>query len=138
MLLARYFDELDARFPHGFDPALAVAAPAADLSAPRGLFLVAHLDERAVGCGGVRVVGEGVAEIKRMWVDPQARGQGVGRRLLAALEEAAVELECRTVRLDTAAALTEALALYRAAGYREIPAYNDNAYAAHWLERELA
>jgi GNAT superfamily N-acetyltransferase len=73
-----------------------------------------------------------------MWVDPVARGAGVGRSLLAALEAGAVELGCRTVRLDTAASLTEALALYEVAGYVEIPAYNENPYAAHWLEKRLS
>ena len=72
-----------------------------------------------------------------MWVDPAARGAGVGRGLLAALEVAAADLGAATVRLDTAASLSEALGLYRSAGYREIAPYNDNPYAAHWLERTL-
>jgi ribosomal protein S18 acetylase RimI-like enzyme len=72
-----------------------------------------------------------------MWVDPAARGSGVGRGLLAALEVAAADLGAATVRLDTAASLTEALNLYRSAGYRDVAAYNDNPYAAHWLERTL-
>jgi ribosomal protein S18 acetylase RimI-like enzyme len=72
-----------------------------------------------------------------MWVDPAARGVGVGRSLLAALERAAVQLGCTTVRLDTAASLREALALYRSAGYLDIPAYNDNRYAAHWLAKRV-
>ena len=62
---------------------------------------------------------------------------GIGRGLVGALESAAAGLGCRTVRLDTAAYLTEALALYQSLGYREIPAYNDNPYAAHWLEKRL-
>jgi GNAT superfamily N-acetyltransferase len=72
-----------------------------------------------------------------MWVDPAARGLGIGRSLLSALEGAAAELGCHTVRLDTAAYLTEALPLYRSAGYSDIPAYNDNPYSAHWLEKRL-
>ena len=91
-----------------------------------------------MGCGAVRRLDPDTAEIKRMWVDPGARGLGVGRSLLAALEAAAGELGCRAVRLDTAAPLIEALALYRAAGYVEIPAYNENPYAAHWLEKRLS
>jgi ribosomal protein S18 acetylase RimI-like enzyme len=107
------------------------------LLAPHGRFLLARQDARAVGCGGVRRLSHDTAEIKRMWVDPAARGLGVGRSLLAALERGAVELGCRAVRLDTAASLTEALALYRSAGYAEIPSYNDNPYAAHWLEKRV-
>jgi len=136
-LLGRYYAELDARFPGGFALERTVAAPVAELTPPRGLFVVARLGGAAVGCGGVRVLDADVAEIKRMWVDPASRGAGVGRTLLAALEAGAVQLGARTVRLDTAASLTEALGLYRSAGYREIAAYNDNPYAAHWLERGL-
>ena len=73
-----------------------------------------------------------------MWVDPAARGLGVGRQLLTALEGAAVELGCEAVYLDTSAHLTEAIALYRSFGYEEIPAYNDNEYAALWFEKRLA
>jgi GNAT superfamily N-acetyltransferase len=136
-LLERYYAELDARFPGGFSLERTVAAPADELTLPRGLFLVARLRGVAVGCGGVRALEADVAEIKRMWVDPAARGAGVGRGLLSALEAAAADLGARTVRLDTAASLTEALGLYRSAGYREIAAYNDNPYAARWLERTL-
>jgi GNAT superfamily N-acetyltransferase len=92
---------------------------------------------RAVGCFAVRVIGPGVAELKRMYVRPEARGSGLGRVLLAAAEERARELGCGTVRLDTAAPLTAALRLYRARGYRDIPRYNDNPSATHWLEKRL-
>ncbi len=136
-LLDRYFAELGVRFPEGFDPGRTVAAPGAELVPPHGAFLVARLDGRPVGCGAVRRLDARTAEIKRMWIDPAARGRGVGRRLLAALEDVARSLGCATVRLDTSAHLTEAIALYRSAGYVEIPAYNDNVYAAHWLEKPL-
>jgi GNAT superfamily N-acetyltransferase len=138
-LLDRYYGELAARFPAGpagFDRGR-VALAAAELAPPHGMLLLARLDGRAVGCGAVRRLDEDRAEIKRMWVDPAARGLGIGRSLLAALEGAAAELGCGTVRLDTAAYLTEALSLYQSAGYGEIPAYNDNPYAAHWLEKRL-
>ncbi len=136
-LLDRYFSELDDRFPEGFDPSRTVAAPSAELVPPHGVFLVARLDGRPVGCGAVRRLDERTAEIKRMWIDPSVRGRGVGRGLLAALEDAARTLGCTVVRLDTSAHLTEAIALYKSAGYVPIPAYNDNSYAAHWLEKPL-
>lgn len=138
-LLARYYDELAARFPGGpggFDLAR-IAAPTTEFTSPHGVFLLARLDGQAVGCGALRTLDADTAEIKRMWIDPAARRLGIGRSLLAALESSAAELGCRTMRLDTAAYLNEAHALYRSAGYRETPAYNDNPYAAHWLEKQL-
>jgi ribosomal protein S18 acetylase RimI-like enzyme len=66
------------------------------------------------------------------------RGVGLGRRLLAEIETAAVNAGARTVRLETNRALTEAIGLYRSAGYTEIPAFNDEPYAHHWFEKELA
>jgi GNAT superfamily N-acetyltransferase len=138
-LLARYYGELAARFPDGpggFDLAR-IAVPTTEFTPPNGVFLLARLDGQAVGCGALRTLEADNAEIKRMWVDPAVRGRGIGRSLLAALENAAAELGCRAVRLDTAAYLTEALPLYKSAGYAEIPAYNDNPYSAHWLEKRL-
>lgn len=137
-LLRRYYEELARRFPGGFDLERTVAARPEELQAPHGSFLVARVDDRPVGCGAVRKLDETTGEIKRMWVDPAARGQGVGRQLLSALEGAAVELGCETVYLDTSAHLSEAIALYRSFGYEEIPAYNDNEYAALWFEKRLA
>jgi len=72
------------------------------------------------------------------WIHPELRGRGVGRRLLAALEEQALQLGLTTLRLDTSSHLDEALALYRSAGYREIAPYNDNPYAAHWFEKRFS
>jgi GNAT superfamily N-acetyltransferase len=136
-LLQRYYRELDSRLAGGFDLDQTAAVSEAELLAPHGAFLVANLGGRPVGCGAVRKLDETTAEIKRMWIDPAVRGRGVGRRLLAALEDAARALGCHVVRLDTSTDLVEALALYRSAGYRDIPAYNDNPYASVWLEKEF-
>lgn len=139
-LLNRYYGELAERFPPGreaFDLAR-IAAPATEFAPPHGQFLIARRDAQALGCGALRLLEANVGEIKRLWVDPAARGLGIGRGLLTALESAAVDLGCHTARLDTASYLPESLALYRAAGYLEIPSYNDNPYAAHWLEKRLA
>jgi GNAT superfamily N-acetyltransferase len=137
-LLGRYFDELDTRLPGGFNPTAHVATPAAELRPPVGTFLVARVTGRPVGCGALRPLDETAAEIKHMWVDPWIRGHGVGRRLLAELEQAAAGLGFATVRLDTSVHLPGAVALYRSSGYHEIPAYNDNPYAGHWFEKHLA
>jgi GNAT superfamily N-acetyltransferase len=136
-LLQRYYAELDSRFPSGFEPEPGDRRPEADLVPPDGAFLVARLDGRPVGCGGVRKLDGATAEIKRMWIDPTARGRGVGGRLLSALEDAARDLGCPVVRLDTSAHLTEAISLYRSRGYADIPAYNDNPYADRWFETRL-
>lgn len=105
---------------------------------PGGAFVLVVEEGRPVAGGGVRRLGDGVAEIKRMYVVPDARGRGHGRRLLEALERAAADLGYTRTRLDTAAPLTVALELYRSAGYREIPDYNGNRYATFWGEKTLS
>lgn len=111
---------------------------ASEYEAPAGAFLLMREDGRAVACGGVRALGTGVAEIKRMYVVPEARGRGLGRRMLAALEDEARALGYATLRLDTAEPLREARELYHASGYHDIPDYNGNAAANWWFEKELA
>ncbi|WP_026871537.1 GNAT family N-acetyltransferase [Inquilinus limosus] len=96
---------------HGLD----VAA----LLAQRVHFFVARLDGRAVGCGGYAPEGDGTAELKRIFVATEARGLGIGRALLAALEAEARREGIRLLRLETGVKSTEALGLYRRFGYRE-------------------
>ena len=132
-----YFRELDRRFDAGFDPRVTIPADADDLRLPAGLLLVATLRSDPVGCGALKLHGREPAELKRMWVAPQARGLGLGRRLLTELEQHAAYHGARRVRLETNRALTEAIALYRASGYQEMPAFNDEPYAHHWFEKEL-
>ena len=72
-----------------------------------------------------------------MWVAESARGLGIGRRLLGELERRARPRGARVVRLETNGALTEAIGLYRSAGYREVDAFNDEPYAHHWFEKRL-
>jgi DNA-binding MarR family transcriptional regulator/GNAT superfamily N-acetyltransferase len=130
-----YFRELQERFESGFDPARTVSANPEELVPPAGLFLIARLDGRPVGCGGLKASGRKVGEIKRMWVAPDARGLGIAQRLLDAIEEQAVRMGLHTLQLDTNRALKEAHALYTRNGYVEIPRYNDNPYADHWFEK---
>ena len=73
-----------------------------------------------------------------MWVAEPARGLGIGRRLLAELEARAAERGTRVVRLETSRLLAEAIALYLSAGYVEVPAFNDEPFADHWFEKQLA
>jgi ribosomal protein S18 acetylase RimI-like enzyme len=104
---------------------------------PAGLFLLATLHGEPVGCGALKLHGDEPTELKRMWVSPAARGLGLGRRLLAELERLAVVHGSRGIRLETNKALEEAVGMYRAAGYREVAAFNSEAYADHWFEKDL-
>jgi DNA-binding MarR family transcriptional regulator/GNAT superfamily N-acetyltransferase len=133
--LKRYFAELHERFEGGFDAGRSIPADTEDLRPPRGTFLVARLDGRPVGCGALKTAEPGVGSIKRMWVSPEVRGTGVGRRLLLALEKEAAGLGLGLLRLETNRGLHEAQALYRRNGYREVPAFNDDPYADHWFEK---
>jgi GNAT superfamily N-acetyltransferase len=78
-----------------------------------------------------------VAEIKRMYVVPAARRQGLGRRLLEALEDRARELGYARIRLDTGARQPHAQAMYERAGYHPIDNYNGNSMASFWGEKIL-
>jgi DNA-binding MarR family transcriptional regulator/GNAT superfamily N-acetyltransferase len=132
-----YVTELAQRFEGGFDPALSISAADGEVSPPAGLFLMATLHGGPVGCGALKFHPGAPAEIKRMWVAAEVRGLGLGRRLLAELEARAAALGIHTVRLETNRALTEAIGLYRAAGYREVPAFSAEPYAHHWFEKTL-
>jgi len=134
----RYFAELDRRFPGGFDAEGARAADATAMAPGVGAFVVATGDGRPVACGGVQTIAPGVAEIKRMWVDDEWRGAGLGSRLLRRLESLAADRGHGVVRLDTNGTLAEAIAMYDRAGYRRIDRYNDNPYAEAWFEKDLA
>jgi GNAT superfamily N-acetyltransferase len=112
------------------------AAPA-DFSPPGGVFVALYEDERAVAGGGVKRLDDETCEIKRMYVVPEARGRGLARVLLAALEDAARGLGYTRVRLDTGRHQHAALRLYPSAGYLEIDDYNDNPYASYWGEKRL-
>jgi DNA-binding MarR family transcriptional regulator/GNAT superfamily N-acetyltransferase len=132
-----YYAELDRRFDTGFDPAQARMPDPAEMRPPAGLFCVASLRGEPVGCGGLKFHDGDPTELKRLWVDGSVRGLGVGRRLLRELEDRAREAGSDTIRLDTNRTLTEAIALYRSAGYHEIPRFNDEPYAHHFFEKHL-
>jgi DNA-binding MarR family transcriptional regulator/GNAT superfamily N-acetyltransferase len=135
--LAQYFAELNERFDVGFDPGRSLYADTRVFAQPSGAFVVARMRGRAVGCGGVKFKGKEPAEFKRMWIAKEARGLGLGRRLLVELENHAREAGAPAVRLETNRALAEAIAMYRKAGYVEIEPFNDEFYAHHWFERKL-
>ena len=141
-LLGEYFTSRELGFTGGtyqvFTPDPALFTP------PAGVFLVAEEDGVAVGCGGVRRIADADAddgavrlEVKHLWVRPSTRGKGYGRAVLAALEDAAVALGATRLVLDTNASLEAAAGLYRAAGYRGVPAYNDNPNATNWYAKDV-
>jgi ribosomal protein S18 acetylase RimI-like enzyme len=134
--LERYFEELRARFEAGYDPALGISAAPAELTPPRGYFVLATRNEEPVGCGALKCHAA-YGEIKRMWVAASARGLGLGTRILRRLEDLARERRLPLLRLETNKALTEAQSLYRRNGYREVAAFNDEPYAHHWFEKAL-
>jgi DNA-binding MarR family transcriptional regulator/GNAT superfamily N-acetyltransferase len=135
--IEQYFTELGERFETGFDPTLGISAHAHELVPPAGLLLVARLREEPVGCGALKFHKNAPAEIKRMWITPRARGLGLGRRLLEALEHKAREAGMTVIHLETNRTLVEAIQLYRDSGYKEVEAFNDEPYAHHWFEKRL-
>ncbi|MCE4557328.1 GNAT family N-acetyltransferase [Roseateles cellulosilyticus] len=109
--------ELDAYQDTLYPPEARYALDLAALCHPDVLFAVARDEHgRAAACGAV-VVGEKFGELKRMFVSPAARGRGLGRRLLLALEAAATSRGCRWLMLETGPHQTEALGLYAACGF---------------------
>ena len=125
--------EIYGEFVHGPGP----SASDADFSPPGGGFVAIYADGRPIAGGGVKDLGGGTGELKRMYVAPDQRGRGVARVLLGALEDLARELGHSVLRLDTGRKQPHALALYQSAGYSEIDDYNANPYASYWAEKRL-
>jgi putative acetyltransferase len=121
--------ELDAELSRHYPPAQRFHdLPATDVAEGRGRFLVAWLDDAPVGCGAVRMLSASAAELKRMYVVPDARGRGLSRAILAALEAEAAHLGATTVVLETGDQQHAALGLYQSAGFVRRPCFG--AYAA--------
>lgn len=135
--LDAYYQELSGRFEHGFEVSLSRNPAAKQMVRPRGSFLLAVSDGLPIGCVGLKGTGRGVAEIKRLWVAPSARGLGVSKRLMESTEIVARELSIKTLRLDTNRALHEAKQLYIRSGWKEIGRFNDDPYADSFFEKCL-
>lgn len=127
-LVLRQWSEVCERYgspaPCGEDSAL----PTGSFTPPAGVFLVGDLEGAPLACGGVRACEggpPGVGEIKRMYVDPGVRGQGLGRMLLIALEEEGRRLGYDRLWLETGTAQPEAMHLYSTSGWIPIPRYGE-------------
>jgi GNAT superfamily N-acetyltransferase len=105
--------------------------------APGGVFLLVSVGDEVVGCGGVRTIRPSVGELNRMWIRPDDRGTGLGNRLLSALIDRSRALGHETLRLDTNAALTQALSMYRKHGFEPVERFNDNPDATDYLMKTL-
>ena len=135
--LGEYYAELARRFKQGFDVTRSRDPDADDMLRPCGAFIVAMSDGLPIGCVGLKGCGSEIAEIKRLWVAPSARGLGLGRHLMEAVEGAARGLSIKVLRLDTNSALPEAGQLYRSSGWAEIDRFNDDPYPDLFFEKRL-
>jgi GNAT superfamily N-acetyltransferase len=136
-LVDAFFDEIVPLYPAITPDNPGPSATADELSPPGGVFLVAYVGDIPVGCGGIKQLSDDAAELKRLYVAPEARNRGLARTLVAELENAARDAGYRIVRLDTGNQQPAALDLFRAAGYREIDDYNGNPHASYWFEKSL-
>jgi DNA-binding MarR family transcriptional regulator/predicted GNAT family acetyltransferase len=135
--LQSYFDELVARVDLVKPGMFTLPDPGADSHRPpQGRFLVAWSDDLPVGCVSLRPLEATTAEVKRLWVHDSARGQGLARRLMAAIEDEARAMGHRMLKLDTNSALSEAIALYRGSGWTDIAPYTGTP-ADTWLGKTL-
>ena len=96
---------------------------ALDFTVAGSAFVIARQSGQPVGCGAIRQFAPGVAEIKRIFVEPGTRQRGLGRRILSALEVIARDFGYKALQLETGLRQPAAIRLYEAAGYQRIPAY---------------
>lgn len=110
-----------------------------EYSAPDGVILIASVGEKPAGCVALRKLEAGVCEMKRLYVKPEFRGKGIGRALAEKIIAQARESGYKKMRLDTVNSMTEAIALYRSFGFKEIPQYRVNPLPdAMFFELDLA
>jgi GNAT superfamily N-acetyltransferase len=136
-LFAEYMVLVAERLGEPYDDRDDIFATPGAFSGPGAAWLVLYDGGDPVGCGGLRPLGDGTGEIKRMFVSAHARGRGHGRRLLDELERRAATTGHRRIRLLTTEVLAEARALYAAAGYRVVDTPREGGRQDYWMEKEL-
>jgi GNAT superfamily N-acetyltransferase len=108
---------------------------------PQGRLLLGYVDDQPMGIACLKVLTKTIGEVKRMYVRPQARNQGLGRALLNQLTEEARQIGYKRIRLDSARFMTKAHKLYRSAGFREIEAYEGSEipkeFQKNWIFMEM-
>lgn len=129
--IAAIYDGLDLNGPD-----MPKAGPA-ELAPPGGAFIVGWQDGSPICCGGLKRLPDGAVEIKKMYVTPAARGRGVARVLLHALEDRARDLGYTVARLDTGPRQPHAQRLYEVEGYRPVANFNANPVATFFGEKTL-
>ena len=137
VLVPAYVDEIRAMYPD-WTPDVPPRLTPEDVEPPSGRWLVAYRKRQPVGCAALKRLDDDTAEIKRVYVAPEARGTGVARALLARLETIAGEIGYTTLRMDTGARQPASVVLFGSVGYEQIADYNGNPVAAYWFEKRLA
>lgn len=135
-LLREWNRELVEIIP-SFSPEAGSLVDQSEFDGPIGFFLLVTVSGSTAGCAGVRPQPDGAGEIKRFYVAPSFRGDGLGRVLLGALERHARDRGIPVLRLDTDGHHPAARGLFRSAGYDEIEPFNTNPYAHFWFEKKL-
>ena len=136
--LRSYFAELDRRSDTAFDPTTGSTAEPHELRPPAGVFLVAYLRGEPIGCGAPQAPPRRARPTSSACGSPsRPAGWGSAGGCWRSSRRGPPSTGTASVRLETNAALTEAIALYRSAGYVEVPAFNDEPFAHHWFEKIL-
>lgn len=135
--LAAYFQLLCDKIPAFTPDHFPLPVPDADdYRLPNGVFLMARSDGAPLGCVSLHGLEPGLGEVKRLWVAPMARGQGLARRLMAAIEDRARAFGHRRLILETNGVLGDAVALYRSSGWQDTAPYTEFP-ATHWFTKPL-
>ena len=132
-----YFAELDRRFDTGFDPALSIPADDHELLPPAGLFLVASLQGDPIGCGALKFTTTSPPTSSACGLPSPRAASASGADSSANSRTAPAKTAPVPFGSETNKTLTEAISLYRSAGYREVDPFNDEPYAHHWFEKKL-